>query len=196
MSRSHKRTVLDMRALDVRRLSKEGLLTPGRTSWWCWGKSPFAQLRIDADEERITITSLQPMGDKSPLPWIINVSRTPCHLGGKRPWFLCPTFLCGRRVAILYGGDVFRCRHCLQLAYDSSRENSGYRALRRAQTLRKRLGGTADMSKPFPVKPKWMRWRTYDLISDRALVATQAYYRGISDFLYGPSESPRNHTAG
>lgn len=29
---------------------------------------------------------------------------TPCHLGGERPWFLCPS--CGRRMAKLSIGEV------------------------------------------------------------------------------------------
>ena len=39
---------------------------------------------------------------------------TPCHFGGERPWFRCPAMGCGRRVAILYGGRIFACRHCYQ----------------------------------------------------------------------------------
>ncbi len=175
MRQSPKRTVLEMRTLDVRRLSREGWLTPGQTSWWRWWGNPFAQARIDAEQERIIVTPLDSGRDKSRPPRTINICRTSCNLGGSRAWFVCPTFLCGRRVAILYGGDVFRCRHCHQLAYDSSRENPCYRALRRAQTIRKRLGGTADMSEPFPAKPKWMRWLTYDRLHWKAFEATAAY---------------------
>jgi hypothetical protein len=66
--------------------------------------------------------------------------RTPCNLGGWRAWFICPAVGCGRRVAILYGGGIFACRHCYRLADASSREDAGGRATRRADRLRARLG--------------------------------------------------------
>jgi hypothetical protein len=36
------------------------------------------------------------------------------------------------------------------------------RALRRAQEIREKLGGSANMTRPFPEKPKGMHWETYD----------------------------------
>ena len=43
------------------------------------------------------------------------ISLTTCHLGGVRPWFICPVYCdgryCGRRAAILYcASDLFACR--------------------------------------------------------------------------------------
>ena len=66
-------------------------------------------------------------------------------------------------MAILYGpGKYFLCRRCYDLVYESQRENRMNRALRRAQTIRERLGGSANMTKPFPGKPKGMHWKTYE----------------------------------
>jgi hypothetical protein len=82
---------------------------------------------------------------------------------GERPWFICPGAECGRRVAVLYGpGRYFLCRHCYDLVYQSQRENKIYRSLHRAQNIRKRLGGSANMMEPFPEKPKGMHWQTYE----------------------------------
>jgi hypothetical protein len=91
-----------------------------------------------------------------PLKW------TECHFGGERSWFVCPGDRCARRVAILYGpGKYFLCRQCYDLRYESQREDKAGRALRRAQKVRQRLGGSANMTEPFPEKPKGMHHDTY-----------------------------------
>ncbi len=57
----------------------------------------------------------------------------------------------GRRVGKLYGpGRYFLCRHCYRLAHASQSENVSDRALRRANKIRKRLGGDAGTDAPFP----------------------------------------------
>jgi hypothetical protein len=95
----------------------------------------------------------------------VRIVRTPCNLGGSRAWFLCPAVGCGRRVAILYGGGIFACRHCYQLAYASAREDAGDRAARRADELRARLGWEPSILNGDGDKPKWMRWRTFDRLT-------------------------------
>ena len=66
-------------------------------------------------------------------------------------------------MAVLYGpGRYFLCRHCYDLSYQSQRDTKMYWALHRAQDIRRRLGGSANMMEPFPEKPKGMHWRTYE----------------------------------
>jgi len=66
------------------------------------------------------------------------------------------------RVANLYGpGKYFLYRHCYDLRYESQREDKKDRALRRAQKIRKRLGGSANMMEQFPERPKGMHHDTY-----------------------------------
>ena len=96
-----------------------------------------------------------------PITW------TECHLGGRRPWFVCSVYTagryCGRRVALLYGaGELFACRHCYGLVYASQHEVVHQRGLGKARKIRMQLGGNPNILEEFPDKPKGMHWRTYD----------------------------------
>jgi len=65
-------------------------------------------------------------------------------------------------VAVLYGpGKYFLCRHCYDLRYASQRKDKNDRALRRAQKIRTRLGGSANMMELFPERPKGMHHDTH-----------------------------------
>jgi hypothetical protein len=101
-------------------------------------------------------------GDWKDEQYPVRIVRTGCNLGGSRPWFICPALGCGRRVAILYGGSIFACRHCYLLAYASAREEVYDRAARRAGKLRARLGWESGIFNGQGCKPKWMRWRTFE----------------------------------
>ena len=132
------------RALDVRRWQRDGLLTPGHTFSWQWTRDSetVASIQVQSESGQLILTYRHRSGDKDwkDESYPVRLDWTHCNYGGKRPWFLCPARGCGRRVAVLYGGRVFACRHCYQLAYPSQRENSGYRAARRADRIREKLG--------------------------------------------------------
>ena len=67
-----------------------------------------------------------------------------------------------RRVAILYsGGELFACRHCYRLAYESQNETPYLHSIRRVRKIRMRLGAGFSFAEPFPDKPPAMHWRTY-----------------------------------
>jgi hypothetical protein len=53
------------------------------------------------------------------------------------------------------------CRYCYDLRYESQREDKMHRALRRAQKIRKRLDGSANMMEPLLERPKGMHHDTY-----------------------------------
>lgn len=64
---------------------------------------------------------------------VIRVVTTACYYGGVRYWLLCPAvkdgILCENRVGVLYlppGGQVFACRHCWGLTYDSCQQSHKY----------------------------------------------------------------------
>ena len=59
-------------------------------------------------------------GNQTPYDTEVRLVTTPCNLGGKRYWFICPT--CTRRVGGLYcapGEEYFMCRICNNLSYHS-----------------------------------------------------------------------------
>ncbi len=95
------------------------------------------------------------------------------HLGGRRAWFRWHG--CGRRCRLLYWrGEALACRLCHGLAYASQRERREYRLLGRAQAIRRRLGGTANLTALFPERPKGMHRSTYAQWRDKAIAAEHA----------------------
>jgi hypothetical protein len=93
----------------------------------------------------------------------LDVIYTPCRYGGRRAWFQCTRLGCGKRVALLYDHHKgFRCRHCCHLDYQSHRERSHDRTLRRARRFRAKAGGGNNLLQDFPPRPKGMHWRTYE----------------------------------
>lgn len=142
--RREKNTTSDMRPLDIRRLQRDGLLTPGRASGWHWtvGGEEVASIRMRAEADRVILNyrSRSNGGGWRPVEYPVYLEWTPCNLGGRRAWWRCPARGCGRRVAALFGGSNFACRHCHKLAYACQRETDDDRAARRADTIRRRLG--------------------------------------------------------
>ena len=124
-------------------------------------------MNVESDHVVLQYNYMRLDGTWQPIKYAVSIEWTPCHYGGQRPWFICSMGGCGQRVAILYGNSIFACRKCHQLAYACQREVSHDRALRRAQNIRKKLGGSANMLEPFPPKPKGMRWYTYWRMTDQ-----------------------------
>ena len=133
-----------MRRLDVRKLAREGRLKLGMCYGWRWSRHGEVVASIDVavevDRDWLNYRVRNHGGEWQYKRYPVGLDRTRCHLGGERVWWLCPVVRCGRRVAVLYGGRVFACRHCHRLAYTSQRETDCDRSTRRANTLRDRLG--------------------------------------------------------
>ncbi len=166
-----KDTTSDMRSLDVRRLQRDGLLTSGLASGWRWTRDgeevASIQIRCEADRVMLSYQSRNNGGEWQAMEYAAHLEWTPCNLGGRRAWFRCPARGCGRRVAILYGGTIFACRHCYGLAYASQREAEDDRARRQAEKIRRRLGWPAGIANPDGGKPKGMHWRTFERLQAR-----------------------------
>lgn len=165
---SSKNTTSSYRQIHIRDLQdKDFLQSCGWVSLnWSREGEVVASIRISAQYDHVVLSYRhQNYGeDWKSEEYPVFLNRTRCNYGGERIWFLCPARGCSRRVAILYGGSIFACRHCYQLAYDSQREQPYSRALSRAQAIRVKLGGSP--AGDFPDKPKGMHWRTYDRLCE------------------------------
>ncbi len=166
-----KSTTDDYRTLDVRYLARNGMLRPGYGGGLQWTRigETVGSIRMRAEPGQVILMYRHRSGgdEWKDEEYPVRIAWTPCNLGGSRPWFMCPARGCSRRVAILYGGGIFACRHCYQLAYASTREDAGDRATRRADRLRDRLGWEPGILNGDGGKPKWMRWRTFERLASK-----------------------------
>jgi hypothetical protein len=101
--------------------------------------------------------------------------------------FVCSVYAngtyCGRQVTKLYqAGRLFACRQCSRLAYASQQESAHEPGLLKAQRIRMKLGGTANMLDDFPEKPKGMHWRTYERLCCVHDAARARSLIGLTDF--------------
>ncbi len=87
------------------------------------------------------------------------LTSTPCYFGGQRYWFICTADKdgepCGKRAGVLYLiNDIFACRRCHDLAYESQQRNHvGRRAF-----CRKYREGEKNMERSF-MEMRIKQWR-------------------------------------
>lgn len=175
-------TVDQVPRLDVRPWARQGLLVDGQ-----WFAAPMLgrgagyplTIQVEGDAVRI-LRQFDTPSDRAPVGFRVQLDRTYPPFGGSRWWFLCPQSDCNRRVALIHAaGREFVCRRCLGLVYESQRENRRWRALRMAQKIRVRLGGSANALTPLPQKPRGMHTRTYVRLLTEASAAEQAFWLGV-----------------
>lgn len=167
--------------LAMKDLTRGGWLQPGRRGTIRWFRGDIETGSIGwlvsgVDHEPVAITLTYQCGGES-VGERIELTWTECHFGGKRPWFVC--YGCGRRCGVLYGSARFRCRRCHGLTYESTRESKECRAIRRAQAIRQRLGGDANLYALFPPKPLRMHWNTYWRLWQQADAAEEESLMGL-----------------
>jgi hypothetical protein len=139
--------------IDLATLRRSRMLKPGAVGSITFGSEKPARILVftNADVTGLTFIKRRPDGKLGKL--FVSFNHTPTAFDGWRPWFCCPG--CGKRCRCLYGVNTLRCRKCLGLVYASQSERTHWRALRRADAIRRRLGGTAyGIDPPFPDKPK------------------------------------------
>ena len=168
-------------SIDVREWHRQGRLEPGQQfsrSWTCGGE-PAGSINVRVECAAVVL-SYRSCGsgstDWKSIQQRVPIRLTACHLGGVRPWFVCSVYsdgrYCGRRAAILYGaGELFACRQCYGLAYESQQQTAWHRRLGKARKIGMRLGGGVDLLEPFPARPKGMHRRTFERLRARAEAA-------------------------
>ena len=149
-----KRTTDELSKLDVRKVRRKGLIAPG-------------QERLELPQERE-----------------LRITWTSMPQGGERPWFVCPGAGCRRRVALLYlgGRNLLLCRHCLDLAYPSQRENALFRAKRKAEKARARLRPNENP------RPKGMHHSTFVQLATKYAKARQEHHALYNAYIAKVSE--------
>jgi hypothetical protein len=163
-------------SIDVGALQRAGGLEPGWVGLWRWmhagEQAGLINVHAEHDQLRLTYHVRIAGGDWQEVAEAVCIGHVACRYGGRRPYFFCPGVasgaVCGRRVAKLYcAGRYFLCRHCYRLAYASQSERALDRMLRRANTIRKRLGGEVGMASSLPSRPRGMWRRTYERLCEQ-----------------------------
>lgn len=163
-------TTDNFRAIDVRRWGRDGLLQAGKSFGWQWTTNGevTGSISVKAETRRVMLDyRTKNGGEWQAQNYPVYLDTTSCHLGGNRQWFLCPARGCGRRVAKLYGGSIFACRHCHQLTYPSQREAYHDRAFRRANNIRRKLDWQPGIANGHGPKPKGMHWTTFERLCNQ-----------------------------
>ena len=96
--RSQRSSTDDLRELDVRLMARKGVLNPGFTwgrQWLRLGKA-VGSIQLQTGHDRVTLiykhrSNGQDWKDEA---YPVLLDRTPCVLGGTRPWFRCPVRGC------------------------------------------------------------------------------------------------------
>ncbi len=148
--------------LDIRKITRKGLLVPGSSFSWQWlvNNRQVASISIRVDFDHGMVLSYRKKNTGEVVEQRVQKQTTPCHLGGQRHWFSCPQ--CSKRVAVLYAlGRYFACRHCGGLGYATQKKSAGDRTITKADKIRKRLGWEAGILNANGGKPKGMHWETY-----------------------------------
>jgi hypothetical protein len=165
-----KTTVESQYKIDIRWMKRQGYLHPGAVGVLLWGsrgkESGSIGYRVKTDRLILVYRNRQYGGRWENIEDEIYFTWTQCNYGGNRRWFLCPE--CNRRVAVIYGGKYYRCRHCHNLTYSSQQESKSDRLMRKARKIRSRLGASENLAKPIMFKPKNMHQKTFDRLRREA----------------------------
>ena len=169
----------DSMPLDIRKISRKGLLVSGSSFSWQWlvNDRPVAGISIRVENDTLVL-SYRIKSTAGLVEQRVQTQKSACHLGGERHWFTCPK--CIKRVAVLYApGRYFACRQCGGLGYATQQEGIGDRASTKADKIRKRMGWEAGILNGDGSKPKGMHWKTYQQLKSHHDALVQVSFTDI-----------------
>jgi hypothetical protein len=159
-------TALRISANELQKLGALESWTRNNIEWTTNGRVTVAMLVI-ADIDCVVFNYVATInGTTIQVNDTIGLERTPCHFGGNRVWFKCPS--CDKRALVLYAGGSghFACRTCHNLAYDSQCESKFDRNIRRLTKIRKRINWYGAH---VPFRPHYMHRETFERLKQEGM---------------------------
>jgi hypothetical protein len=151
--------------LDIRCCHREGVLKAGNQFVMKWSRAgkevASIEVEVRADDLVLSYRHKKADGGWTEIRSPIRLDWTRCPFGGSRPWLICPSPTCERRVAILYGKELFLCRQCQKLVYESQYELADARAFRKVERLQQRFGWAPGFFFGAGERPKGMHHQTF-----------------------------------
>ncbi len=134
-----KTSVQQCKEISVKILRRNGFFSAGRVGKVVWTDPAGKETgrvniqTVAGGDGDITCLQLRIGGIVTGQEYFIKLTRTLCHFGGYRYWFVCPVVkdevYCGNRCAKLYlppAGQYFGCRECYDLTYESCQKSHKY----------------------------------------------------------------------
>lgn len=164
--------------LDVGRMQALDVLRDGARGTWQWSRDGKAfatigySVSLHGDHGTLTLvySHTDRRGKREDVTSEVSLSSVALHFGGRRWYAHCPFM--GMRARKLYKFayvDQFCHRNAIRPrpTYASQRDSGCDRIIRQRWALRRKLGDKFSDLYGEPMKPKWMRKRTFDRYAKR-----------------------------
>ncbi len=177
----------DTLRLNVSDFTKKGCFKDNTQGYVTWSVNDVTQNKLaffyhqDALHLTYTVKSSSALTEPRNVEQKIYVSRTPCHYGGLRTWFVCGC--CKKRAAKLFLVHThFYCRRCQKLPYKSQQMSKVDRLYARKHELGAKTFSFYEHGEGWG-KPKGQHWTTFEKNKAKYDKAKQAIDRRLMLFL-------------
>ena len=120
----------------------------------------ISQYREQLKQDHAKYIEIRYKHRNKPYNYSIQLSKSACHYGNYRYWWLCPK--CNKRVSVLYCAGLYVCRHCISANYGSQLQQPIDRMYSKLNALRERLGWQVGIIHGIGERPKGMHHSTYE----------------------------------